>query len=349
MRTICVLIRSEYWGAGKTWLALSFVNPTKDSVKRIVFDGERRDDGYKSIDQDDHPDRAMFAYDAWHEVYEDDFIASLLQMIPDLQSGKFEYNIFVIDNASIFQDELDIACRSKPIATKLCEALGIMPKHQNFIQYRWNPNDAGSYYHMVKSIIRAFLLLLRKKGVDVLVTSESKNVWFKYGTRDAKIMGQTAKLWDPWFQMGDLLLVLERMEGSRDDGTAKLTPWPTARLDTFSPKASIPGIAPEFVFKDWNVFWDMVERRQMPGEDAFAKIDIPAATEPDNAGLQTIAEAKSAIVDYAIKSGYIDNRGQALSALRSLGGKYDLDPNNALAQYWDWLEAIEKETADGES
>ena len=348
MRTVIVLLRSEHFGAGKSWAALSFMNPTKDHIKRLVMDGERRDEGYQSVDDEDLPERAMFAFDMWHTIYGEDFVAGLVKMILDLQESKFGYNTFVIDNASIFQDDLDIACRSKQTATKFCEALGIMPKHQNFIQYRWNPNDAGSYYHMVKSIIRTFLLLLRKKSVDVLVTSESKNVWHKYGTRDAKILGQTAKLWDPWFQMGDLLLVLERLEGSRTNGTAKLTPWPIARLDTFSPKASIPGIAPEFIFKDWNIFWTMVERRVMPDEDAYSKIEIPTATEPDNAGLQTISEAKDSIVSYAIKSGYIENRGQALGALRLLGEKYNLDPNNALAQYWEWLEAIEKEATDGE-
>jgi hypothetical protein len=345
VKTINVMLRSETFGAGKTWTALSFVNPSRQP-KRLVYDGEFRADSYRSNDGLDHLDRGMFAFDFWYEVYGEEFVKAFLKVIAEVLAGTFPYNVLVIDNATIMQDELDIAMRSKVVAQQLTDALGITAKHLNFLQYRFNPNDVGGYYYVVKAVIRAFLMLLRRNEIDVIVTSESKNVWQNYGSRDkenpAKIMGQTAKLWEPWFQMGDILLNLERMTGSRLNGTAKLTQYPTARLDTFNPKCSIPGIAPEFVFSDWNVFWRMALRRVMPDGEAFAALEIPIAVTPENAGLETIAEAKQAIVEHALKVGFIANIGEARTKIVELGKLKKLDPSNSLAEYWDWIAAIDE-------
>jgi hypothetical protein len=343
MRNINAIFRSEFFGAGKTWTAISFVNPTKGKPKRLIYDPEYRSDNYRSTDGEDHPERGMFAFEDWRSAYGEDFTAGMLKMIEDVRSGDFDYNVMIFDNASLFQTDLDIVCREKSTAQDFCDVLGITPKHQNFLKYRWNPNDAGSYYFLIKSIIGGILVEFRRHNVDVMVTSESKNVWHNYGKRDGKILGQTAKLWDPWFQYADLLLVLERIKGDRNDGTAQLTPWPTAKLDTFSPKSSIPGIAPEFVFKDWSVFWKMVQKRRVPNEGDFAKIDIQQAITPESSGFQTIAEAKTAIVNYAIEVGYIEREGQAAKAIPELGNKYGLDTDNVLAEYLDWLAAIEEE------
>lgn len=347
--TVNVILRSEYFGAGKTWTALSFINPLREP-KRLVYDGEYRAESYRSTEAKDFLDRGMFVFDFWHEQYGEDFTKALLKVLQEIAAGTFPYNVVVFDNATIFQDDLDIAMRDKNVAIQFTNALGITAKHNNFLQYRFNPNDAGGYYHVVKAVIRNMLLQMRRHDIDVIVTSETKNVWKDYGSRDRDkpptILGQTAKLWDPWFQMGDILLNLERITGSRGDGTAKLSQYPIARLDTFNPKCSIPGIAPEFVFSDWNVFWRMALRREMPSAEDFNKLEIPAAVTPENAGLETITEAKQAIVAHALKVGYIKSPADA-KKLVEFGKVHGLDPDNSLAQYWDWIAALNEEASNG--
>jgi len=344
---INVILRSNDWGAGKSWLALSYRNQANDQV-RLAYDGEYRNDTYRSTDTEDCPEKGLFVFDQWETMLGQDFVASVISCIGHVQSGKFPYNALIIDNGTLFQDQFDIAMRDKSVAQEICDALGITPKHQNFLSYRFNVNDSAAYYYLVKSAIRGFLLTLRKASIDVIVTSESKNVWKNYGSRDKSnpqtIMGKTTKLWDPWLQMSDLILVLERISGSRLEGTAKLTPWPTARLDTFNPKCSIVGIAPEFVFKDWDVFWKMVDLRKVPDSAMLGNLNVPVAIESLN--IDSIADAKVAIVNHAVGTGFAPSFAAAPALVRKMGEKYGLEPSLALPQFNQWIDAINTELAD---
>jgi len=344
---INVILRSDNWGAGKTWAALSYRNQANDQV-RLAYDGEYRNDTYRSPDKEDHPEVGQFVFDQWDAILGKDFVPAALSSIKQVQAGTFAYNALIIDNGTLFQDQFDIAMRNKATALSICDTLGITAKHQNFLSYRFNVNDSAAYYYLVKSAIRGFLLTYRKAGIDVIVTSESKNVWKNYGSRDASnpqtIMGKTTKLWDPWLQMSDLILVLERISGSRIDGNAKLTPWPTARLDTFNPKCSIVGIASEFVFKDWDVFWGMVERRRVPDAAMLGNLDIPVAIESLN--IDSVADAKVAIINHAVGTGFAPSYAKAPALVRKMGEKYGLDPALALPQFNQWIDAINSELAD---
>jgi hypothetical protein len=132
---------------------------------------------------------------------------------------------------------------------------GVYDRNRMFLDHKFNPAKPTEFYPFLKGVIKELLLACRKNGVDVIATTESKNVWKNYGSKakdDAnkpKILGQMARVLDPWFQFGDVILVLSRIKGNRDDGAAKLTTFPTATMDTFKTKCSLPGLAPEFVFK----------------------------------------------------------------------------------------------------
>jgi len=341
--TVNIILRSKFWGAGKTYAALSFKSPDKDPV-RLVFDGEYRDETFKSPDKLDHIELAQFSFDFWHKVY-GDIPESLIAVATQIRTGKFPYNMIAIDNASIFQDDLDKAMRNQANAMALAKATGCYERHENFLGNRFRPTDVAAYYHLVKGIIQSFLRDCRKNSIDVIVTSESRNVWENYGSRDrAKpptILGQTAKLWDPWFQMADAVFVLERMEGDRAKGEAKLTPWPNVSLDTFNTKISIPGVLPQFTFKDWNVFWNMAKRRRLPTVEEYAAIQVESGVASETV-METNAEAKRAVMDHALKVGFVTSETKEdKQKLLDMALASGLDPENVLAQYFDWIGAID--------
>jgi hypothetical protein len=338
-----IILRSKYWGAGKTWTALSYARPGVKPV-RLNYDAEYRDIAYKSPDEEDHVELAQFAFDFWQDKY-GDIPDSLVKICDEITKGVFPYNFIAVDNASLFQDNLDMALRNKGTAEKLARAVGIYAKHENFITRRFRPSDVASYYHMVKGIIRGFLLLCRKNDIDMVVTAESRNVWANYGSRDRSkpptIEGQTAKLWDPWFQMSDAVLVLDRMKGDRLGGEGKLSPHPMAELDTFNPKMSIPGVLPQFEFKNWDIFWAMAENRRLPTMEEYEAIKVEAGVEADNV-IETIADAKRAVLNHALKVGFVESESKASKdKLLQLLTDAGIESDDVLIKFYDCIEAID--------
>ena len=177
------------------------------------------------------------------------------------------------------------------------------------------------------------------------MTTESRNVWANHGSRDRNnpptIEGQTAKLWDPWFQMGDGIFVLDRMKGNRLSGEGKLSPWPVAELDTFNPKMSIPGVLPQFEFKNWDVFWSMAEKRRLPTIEEYEQIKVDAGVETDNV-VETLADAKRAILNHALKVGFIESESKAnKTKLLELLDDAKIDSDDVLIRFYDCIETID--------
>jgi hypothetical protein len=355
-RTINAMLRSEYWGQGKTVTALSYTRPDVEKPRRLVIDMEYRDVTYQSPDGD-RPGDLLFAFDFLQDAYGELTGESLVKLYQDIASGKFGYDVLIIDNVALFQDELFVVLSDKREALQIAKALsGVYARNRTFLDYKFDPAKPTEFYPFLKSVIKELLLACRKSKVDVIVTTESRNVWKNYGSKakdDAnkpKVLGKTAKALDPWFQFGDVILVLSRIKGNRDDGTAKLTTFPTATLDTFNTKCSLPGLAPEFVFENWGVFWRMIEKREVPNQEDFDKVEIPAAEMPEgdgagaDIGLETIADAKRALFELAVKRGALtgakDKKGVATLLLA--GSEAGLDMDNALAEYTSWVELIEK-------
>jgi hypothetical protein len=352
-RTVNVMFRSEFWGQGKTVAALSFTRPGLDQPRRLLVDMEYRDMSYKSPDGADHPELLQFGYDFYQDEYNGGEVTqdALTRLYTEIVTDTFPYDVLIFDNVALFQQELFVLLSDKRVALSVAKAMrGVYEASRMFLDYKFNPNDPGGYYPFLKKVIGGLLLACRKKGVDVVTTTESRNVWKNYGSKDRnkppKIMGQTAKAWDPWFQYADALLVLSRIEGSREEGTAKLTTYPTARMDTFNTKCSLPGLAPEFVFKDWGVFWDMIENRNVPTDEDFARVEIAPAQAPEEEtpGPGTIKDAKKAIRDLAIKHGALKGSDdkQGAGALVLAGAEAGLDMDNALAHYPQWVELIKE-------
>ncbi len=211
-----------------------------------------------------------------------------------------------------------------------------------------NPKNTASYYYILKGLIGAWLLCLRRAGVDVIVTSETKNVWQDYGKRGRdpatgdpymKIVAQTAKLWPPWLQHADALFVLDRISGDRHKGEGTLMPYPTASMDTVNTKCSIPGVQPKFAFNNWDVFWDMVKLRRIPTAIDFKRVAIPGAVSSDGDSEVTFEDARAIVVGYAKKLGV----AKSAKDLASLGRSNSLDPLNLLMQYNQWIDLIERE------
>jgi len=335
-----IILRSTFWGQGKTVGALSYHPPDNPEPRRLVFDREYRDEGYQG-EEDDH-DRMLFAFQFFRDHYGDFDVANLTQLYYDIKVGDFPFDVLIFDNATMWQEEFFALMAEKQRAMQIAKEFdGVYDRNRLFLDYKFKPTDPGGYYTLLKSAIRALLLACRRAGVDVIVTCESKNVWQNYGTRNAKILGQTAKVWDPWFQFSDQILVLSRVKGSRELGTARLTACPTAQMDTFNVKSSIPGIAPEFVMCNWDIFWKMAERRTVPTQDDFDELEIERAASPEKE-INTIEQAKMQILDVAERFGLIKgvNDKAGIKALKELGAEQGLSTDNALAELTDWVELL---------
>lgn len=349
MQGINILLRSDYWGQGKTVTALSYRTPDGKQPKRLVIDTECRDAPYKAPNSKDKPAKLLFAFDFFENTYGPLSADSLIALYTDIVTRKFAHDVLIVDNVAIFQDELYIMLAQKADALKVARALsGVYERNRLFLDTRFSSTNSSDFYPFLKNVLKALLLACRRSGITVIATTESKNVWKNYGSRDPKkkpkIMGQTARALDPWFQFSDVLLVLSRIEGDRDSGNAKLKPWPTATLDTFNVKCSLPGVAPKFEFPNWEVFWQMIEKRDVPDAAKFAEVEIPAAevSEDGTPGPETIEEAKRAIAGLAVTAGIMASLSDKDGAekLKELGAGKGLSLDNALAEYQQWQELI---------
>lgn len=337
-----ILLRSDFYGQGKSVTAVSFKRPDVEP-KRLVYDWELRADTYKSPGNTDDRSKLQFAFDFWNTDV--NIVDSVVEMCNQLKAGAFGYNVMVFDNATMFQDELVQATQTEADARKLANATGAGATLNG--PRRFNPNDTASYYYFIKAAIRGMLRMLKMANVDVIVTSESRNKWQDYGKREMKILGQTAKLLDPWLQMADALFVLNRIEGDRDSGKAKMLPYPIASLDTFNIKCSLPGVQPVFKFDSWDIFWKMISNRRVPTAKDFAALDIPASVIPDVKGELSESEIKQIVIDYALEMGVIrDKSANEAKRLLSIGLKHNLDISSILIQYEDWLTMIAQEALD---
>lgn len=338
----CFALRSQNFGHGKTWAGVSFKRPGIEP-KRLVYDWELRAEVYRGTE--DEPSRGKFKFHYWPP----DAIEGLLSFADQIKNSEFDYNVVVFDGATMFQEQLKAFTQTQQSASKLARAFNCDYALGN---RKFNPNDTASFYYFLKAIIKSMLRMFRANGIDVIITAESRNVWENYGMRGRdprtgepymKILGQTLKLWDPWIQMSDAIFVLSREIGSRDDGTAEISTFPIATIDTFNPKASIPGLMPKFEFRDWSVVWEMIERGRGVTAADFKKVGVPTSEYPDEEEL-TIDDAKIVIFNYAVEMGVIPDKSTgSLKKLADLGKEAGLDPKNLLQDYQKWIEVINEQ------
>ena len=252
---IGVIFWSRRFGQGKTVAALSYTKPGADETRRLVLDGEERADRYYG--EKDDPDTLRFAFDKI------ELPKTALEIVEEILECVGDYDVVVFDNATWFQNQLVAFASSKDSATKLAKLLGIEAQSRTFLKYRFNPTTPA-YYKLIKDAIGELLRRILRSGASFIATAEAKNVWRNYGTRDQRIVGQTAKLLDPWFQFADVVLELTR--NVETDGTITVQAAPVAQLDPLNPKCSLPGLPAKFTFDNWDAFWKPVTERK-PASD----------------------------------------------------------------------------------
>lgn len=317
-------------GHGKTETALRFQVPGKKQTKRLVLDYEARITQYQG--EKDDLKRHLWAFDIYPGEFETPNADQLAALYAGIKDGSIKPDVLIIDNVVLFQDELTLMCSDKGVATKLAQAFGIYDRYKMFIDYNWRIGDAA-WWGLVKAIIKELLLTCRKQRINVVVTTELKNVWQNYGSRDknkpAKILGKTAKLLAPWLQIMDAIWQLSR-KVKDDEGKPVMKDAPTVQIDPFSPKASLVGIPPRFEFTDWKQIWQWIEERGAPTKEDFAKVEVPeeevsveevAADAGLVAALETITDSKS--LGAWITNTLGMDKGEAFGILKEQFGPYD--------------------------
>ena len=329
---------SQGYGQGKTVAMLSFKRPD-ETPQRLILDFEHRARTYKSSDAQDHPDKLYFAFDYFGSKYAEfmpdgDFtLEALAAMYTEVREGKFEYTMFGLDNAAMLQDQIIAilkAGNSRTVTPVGAKFKGVAQKHAAFLN-KYKASSNIDLYGLANSITLELLRAFQVKGIDVITTTEAKNVWHAYGTRDMRIKGQTAKVLRSFMRSADFVYRLSRTTGSREDGTAKLIAIPWAIMDTFNPKNSLPGLQPRFEFT-WETFWEQVASRGIATKEALAEVEVERSHAPQ--GFDTddaITVGKEQWLSAAKKAGIVtsDKDSAGIKHLKEILESVGLTPDDA--------------------
>jgi hypothetical protein len=132
-----------------------------------------------------------------------------------------------------------------------------------------------TYWRAIKDVLRTLILEVRKSRKHLICTTEQKNVWQNYGSRDpnnpARIIGQTAKVLDPWLRYTDGILQLSRALPPDKEGKPRLSAAPFAQIDAFNPKNRLVGLPPRFEMS-WAFLWKCVDERLIPTQQDMDKM-----------------------------------------------------------------------------
>jgi len=341
-------------GQGKTVALVSYYHPdNQGKTRRLIIDEEGRSRQYRAPNGKDDPEQLLFSFDYFHEVYAlaladgELTTKALIQLYEDIRDGNFPYDCLLVDNAAMFQDDIRLLILEggKAAAQQLAKAFrGVHAKYQGFLDFRFKLTDNVGIYGLVKAVIEELLRICQRRGVDVLVATEAKNVWKDYGTSNMKILGQTAKVLEPWMKYADFAYELSRTKGSREQGTAELIAIPWARTDTFNPKNSLPGLPPLFEMK-WPSFWEHVLARKVTTDEQWKEIEVEKAESPELDGdpVQELQQAKDELIAAATLKGITKGRSDTvgMAVLIDLLKVDGLAPDDALEKKDECLAAVE--------
>ena len=279
--SIQVIFWSKNRGQGKTVALCSYYREGLEKTRKLILDKEYRSRTYRSANGN-QPEKLLWGFDYFHEAYGDLDPDTFKQLYLDIKSGEVAYDTVLIDNAADMQNDILswFKALGQGFAREYTKTFGVYYANASFIETRFKATNAGGIYGLAKSIIGAFLVACRKADVDVIISTEAQNKWDNYGSRDAKILGQTGKVLEPFLKYADVVYELSRTVGNREKGTAKLIDVPWVAMDTFNPKCSIPGLAPKFQFT-WPEFWQQVGKREVATAAQLAEVKIEAAKEAE--------------------------------------------------------------------
>ena len=262
-----IFIFSGHFGGGKSVTAYSFVPPKHKKgtpVHRLVLDHEIRFDTYKSPDEQDHPEKLQYAFTALGKgrIQPED----VFKMMELIHTKKYtnKPDVIVMDDVAMTQGKMSDWWKEKPNAEKTAALYGL-DKERSLLAKTWKPNDPGTV-SFFKSFFVEFMLDCKDQDITLILTSPMHNIWQDYGKPgystvdnlpNMRIIGKSAKVWDCWQQMADVIWVFDR-----HDKDGKLIAMPNIEMDVMIPKASLPGVPEAFTWPGWEEIWKWSEERK---------------------------------------------------------------------------------------
>lgn len=308
------------------------------------MDKETRSLSYKQEPgKPDDPKRLLYQFDIYPDLTGmvganqfTNLINSINNKKPILlenEDGEKEVEIpdeFFIDNVAMFQEDIAGWCQKASGAQRILEALRLEHKFSHTLKHNFRVGDP-MWWTILKNIQREFILTLKRNGIDVVLSTQTTNVWKNYGMRgydkdgkpNQRILGKTAKVWDSVMQVADVIWNLDRMG---EDGQLKVKP--TISIDPFKVKNSIVGLPMKFEWKDWDTLWDVVSKRGIPDKEETSKITMPEVEyqegDPESNLGDPLEEGREELVKALTEDGTYQDRREIAKTMKSLGLTYTL-------------------------
>jgi len=309
MRDTFVFILTGDTGSGKSVTALSYLPKGQATASRMVVDKEYRASHYQNLTQADDPSKLLFNFDLLLTDGQDMTLEKWGTLVTKVKAKTFDVLIF--DNMAMLQDDIEGWCQDAVGTRKFLASVGDDKKHEMFLKFRFS-ND--QYWRKaLQGAMRSFLLLCKQNEIDVVITTELQNKWQNYGVRGndadgkpmARIIGKQSKIWERTLQMADVNWFLKRTVAGKIQGA------PMVGIDPLRPKMSIVGIPPEFQFKSWEDVWAYSVKRDVPTDEALAKVAMPGieyseGAEPEVDPVKQKEEKREDLLKEAAKLGFTD-------------------------------------------
>lgn len=286
-----VYIFSGPFGGGKTVTGLSFLPngwTHKIAPRRTVIDFELRAGIYKSPDEKDYPERKQFAFQTLakgrptaNDVYE------FMKAVKTRSYGKEAPHEVMVDDTAMLQETMHEWWKDKPNALKTAQLFGL-ERDRCLTAVTWKPTEPGTL-NFFKRLFTEFIMELKTQDITLIITSPQHNIWQDYGKKgyDAdgnpkmRVVGKSAKVWDCWLQLCDVLWILDRTV--KQGNILTLRNLPRVSMDVHIPKASMPGVPESFDWPavGWPEVWRWFNERTYTADVSKLKSEEPQFSPED--------------------------------------------------------------------
>ncbi len=278
---------SGEFGSGKTNTSASFIPPNWTAgiqVKRDFIDPEMRSGTYASKDGIDHPALNLWGIRQINKVRLSG--AQMLKYMTYINkkdySERSKPDVLILDDTAKIQDIMTEFWQDRKNAEETARLYGLHT-HRVF-SFTWKPKDAGTT-SFFKTLFEEFLLDLKEQDIYVVVTSPLHNLYADYGTKEQRVIGQSAKVWDVWQKLTDVIWIFDMPLGAK---------MPTVSMDPFIKKAALPGIPESFTWPGWETIWKWHEERTYQADTSKLKLPEPKL-DPESVSLK-IKEGKYRLI-----------------------------------------------------
>ena len=273
-----IFIFSGHFGSGKSLVSYSFVpldHKPKTPIHRLVLDHEIRFDTYLSPDGSDHPEKMQFAFIPLGKGRIGG--AEIFRVLELVHTKKYtnKPDVIIMDDVAMSQGKMSIWWQNKENCMATAKLYGL-ENDRCLTSKTWKPLEPGTV-SFFKALFTEFMLDCKDQDITLILTSPLHNIWKNYGKQgydpvdnlpNMRIIGKSAKVWDCWQQMADVIWILDR-----HDKTGKLTGIPTISMDVQIPKASLPGVPESFQWPGWTTLWSWYTERKFVAD--VSKLEMP--------------------------------------------------------------------------